>query len=139
MKHLQDYQDKAQNVLFDKLGAFFAFNNEQFKKGLDSNKLNGILLEGEKLTECGAGMYAPTKNKKELFEGINSIYKGAIAKDIKANGKDKIIIRELYNYECFYTGDVSDAVDSLKPYGFTSDDICKAYAKEYPEYEKHNC
>jgi hypothetical protein len=137
MKHLQDYQEVAQTALFEKEHAFFAFGDD-LKKEFNILKDNGILLEGEKLTSIGAGLYVPTKNKKALIEGIDSIYKGAIAQDIKENGKEGIIIRELYNYECFYTGDISDAVDRLKPYGFTSDDICKAYSKEYPNYEKHN-
>lgn len=138
MKYLQDYQEHAQTELLNKLGGFFAFGNKQFKEGVQNLKDNNLLFEGEKLTEMGAGLYAPSKNKKALYEGLASIYDSAISQDIKENGKDNIIIRELYNHECFYTYDITDAIDKLKPYGFTTDDISTLFAKEYLNYEKHN-
>ena len=40
MKHLQDYQNEAQNNLFNKLGAFFAFGDDEkgppFKTNIDT-------------------------------------------------------------------------------------------------------
>ncbi len=78
-------------------------------------------------------MICPKENAKEFIDTLHSIHKGAIKKDIKENGKDAIIKRELYNHECFYTGDISDVVDKLKPYGFTIEEIREIYNIEYPK------
>ena len=121
MKYLQDYQENAQTRLFDKTGAFFAFSNKQF----DEAKKDGV-----KYVSVGAGMICPTENVKELIETLHSIYKGAIKKDLKENGKETIIKRELYNHECFYTNDISDAVDKLEFYGFTEKEIYSVFNNE---------
>ena len=123
MKYLSDYQENAQTRLFDKTGAFFAFSTKQF---------NEAKKEGVKYVSMGAGMICPKENVKELIETLDSIYKGAIKKDLKENGKEAIIKRELYNYECFYTGDISNAVENLEPYGFTKNEIRVIYNDEYP-------
>tara|TARA_B100001167_G_scaffold191010_1_gene159714 strand:+ start:9692 stop:10582 length:891 start_codon:yes stop_codon:yes gene_type:complete len=46
----------------DNLGGFFAFNNDQFKKGINKIKESGHLEEGEKVTHITAGLYIPSKN-----------------------------------------------------------------------------
>jgi len=126
MKYLNDYMENAQTRLFDKTGAFFAFSTSQF----DEAKKEGV-----KYVSVGAGMICPKENTKELIETLDSIYNGAIKKDLKENGKEAIIKRELYNYECFYTGDISDAVENLDSYGFTREEIYSIYQSEYPNAE----
>ncbi len=138
MKYLQEYREEAQTNLFKKYGVFFAFSNEQFAKGRNELKQSNLLLEGEKITAFGAGMYAPSKHVKIILSSLDTINTDAMQLDLKENGKSKIIVRELYNYECFYTHDFTDAFASLKPYGFTSEDIRKEFIKEIPSYELHN-
>ena len=122
MKYLSDYQENAQTRLFNKTGAFFAFSNKQF----DEAKKEGI-----KYVSMGAGLICPEPYVKEMIETLDSIYRGAIKKDLKENGKEAIIKRELYNYECFYTGNISTAVENLDPYGFTEEEIRVIYNNEY--------
>lgn len=129
MKSLQDYREKAQTQLFAKTGAFFAFSTKQFE---EQKK------EGVKYVSCGAGMVCPKESVKELSDGIEKIGREAREKDLKENGKENIIIRELYDYESFYTGEIDSARDALTPYGITTEEIVAAYRKEYPNYEKHN-
>ena len=126
MKYLQDYQEKAQTALFEKTGAFFAFSTSQF---------NEQKKEGVKYVSLKAGLICPTENVEELINGLYSIYKGAIKKDLKENGKEGIIKRELYNHECFYTHDISSAFDILKDYGFTKEEIITEFYKELPTVE----
>ena len=51
-----------------------------------------------------------------VLNSIDEIQSSAIKKDIDENGIDGIIRRELYNHECFYTGDISNAVSFLEQY-----------------------
>ena len=121
MKNLQSYQEDRQTALFDQTGAFFAFSNEQF---------NEKSQKGTKYVNCRHGMFCPKEHFDTLFDGLDTILKKAIQQDIKENGKDAIIRRELINYESFYTMDYSDAFAALKPYGFTEADVKAVFNKE---------
>ena len=123
MKYLSDYQENAQTRLFDNTGSFFAFSNKQF----DEAKKDGV-----RYVIMGAGLITPAEHVKKVAKTLDSIYHGAIKKDLKENGKEAIIKRELYNYECFYTGDISTVVETLDSYGFTEEEIQAIYSKEYP-------
>lgn len=123
MKNATSYTDKQFTELLNKTGSFFAFGQKQFE---EKKK------EGVKYTSVGAGLICPSDKVKFLAEQMDKIFKEGKKKDLTENGKEKIIIRELYNYECFYTGDISDAWQVLKDYeGITLEDVKKAYAKEY--------
>lgn len=50
-----------------------------------------------------------------------------IAKDIKNNGKDAIIRRELYARECFWDGGIDRCILALEGYGFTVSEIQSVY------------
>jgi len=133
MKHLQDYREQAQTELFNATGAFFAFNDSQFKEGLAKAKNNADAnhyVDGDKWTSCGHGMLVMTKHIDMLLNGLEAINKSAIAQDVIENGKQAIIIRELYNYESFYTGNILDAVAELKQYGYSAKDVREAYNLE---------
>lgn len=127
------YTELQQTELFNRYGVFFAFSNEQLKEGLDKLKQDGILLEGEKLTRLPYGMFAPSKHAETILKELEQIHKDGLANDLKENGKEGVIIRELYNHECFYTGDYSQAYENaLQSYGITLDEVRQAYYKELP-------
>lgn len=50
-----------------------------------------------------------------------------IAKDIKDNGKDAIIRRELYARECFWDGGIDRCILALDGYGITVNEIKSVY------------
>ena len=114
-----------QTILFDKLGIFFAFSNEQ----LDRQKKEGV-----EYVSLGAGTICPKENVKAFIEEHANLVKTGIAKDIEKNGKEKIIHRELCNYECFYSGDLDDAIDALEDYGFTNEEIYAVYNAKRDEH-----
>ena len=58
--------EKANNKI-KQYGGFFAFNREQFNKGIEKAKENGFLLEGEKVTHFGRGLYIPSKFKESYL------------------------------------------------------------------------
>ncbi|HBB9944267.1 hypothetical protein JHS95_23485 [Vibrio parahaemolyticus] len=119
MKYLSDYTQQPQTALFDELGAFFAFSNKQF----DEAKKEGI-----EYVSLGMGMIVPKNNAKKLVERLEEIQKEGIKQDIAENGKEAIIRRELFNHECFYTGDICDCVEKLDEYGYSYDDIYQVYS-----------
>ena len=63
---------------------------------------------------------------------ISTIQKEGIEQDIKENGIDNIIKRELFNYECFYTYDYSDCVDALSEYNITEEQVKKVFNEVEP-------
>ncbi|EGQ8101792.1 hypothetical protein MW374_004285 [Vibrio parahaemolyticus] len=119
MKYLSYYIQQPQTALFDELGAFFAFSNKQF----DQAKKKGI-----EYVSLGMGMIVPKNNAKQLVERLEVIQKEGIKQDIAENGKEAIIRRELFNHECFYTGDICDCVEKLEEYGYSYDDIYQVYS-----------
>jgi hypothetical protein len=136
--YLSDYVEAGQSKIYKKYGVFFAFSNEQLEEGLKTNLDAGITIVGDKTTNFKLGMFAPTKHREAVKKEMDENFDQAVKKDILENGKEKIIVRELYNYECFYTGDIDDALSKVSVYGYTLQDVQEAYRKEYPNYEKHN-
>jgi hypothetical protein len=127
MKYLQDYMNKKQTKLFEETGTFFAFGNKQYKERAK---------KGVKYVNMGNGMITEKPNVEKLINGLDLIYKEAIQEDIKENGKEAIILRELENHECFYVGNIEDAVRKLEDYPFTEDDIAHIYKKNYSRITK---
>jgi len=129
MKYLSEIMEKRQSELFRKYKVFFAFSNEQFKEGMKKNKIP----KETKVVKMGQGMFCPSKNIKEVIKEMDLIYKDSIEKDL-LQGKEKIILRELINHECFYTGDPTDCIETLKEYPITEEEICDIYRKNYSKY-----
>lgn len=61
---------------------------------------------------------------------LDTIQDEGIKLDIQENGIDNIIKRELQNYECYYTGDISNAVGFLQQYEITEEQVQEVYMKE---------
>lgn len=121
MNYLSDYTNDAQTELFNKVGAFFAFSNDQFDKAKKA---------GVQYVTLGAGMICPEKNTKELIDGLKTINDKGIEKDIADNGIKAIIHRELGNYECQITMSYDEVIDVLEPYGISEQQI----AEEWNEF-----
>ena len=62
---------------------------------------------------------------KIAIESIAKVFTLCLA--LEENGKDAIIRRELFNYECFYSGDIMDCVENLTEYGYCFDDVHQVY------------
>ena len=127
MKYLQDYINEAQTELFDKYGVFFAFSDEQWDDQVNP-KLN-------KADHCylTAGMYCPKANVEDFLTDHAKVVAQGRHNDIAENGLQAIIRRELNNYECYYTGDAEDAIEALKGYPVTTEDILKVFKNKNHE------
>ena len=114
MKYLSEYTEDKTTKLLNECGAFFAFSMDQFNKAK---------VEGVKYVNGGMGLICPKEHIKAVREGVDKIHLEGIKQDLAENGKEGIIIRELNNYECYYTGDVEDCVDALKAYKIDQEEI----------------
>lgn len=120
MKHCNIEQE--QEHILDKNRAFFAFNNEQFNTCAKPN-LNYKSL--------GGGLYCPENNVDLLSEQLSDSYNFKIQWELSNNTLKDIIWDSLANYECQISGDYSDAIEALKAYGITEDDIKKEWHGYY--------
>jgi len=68
----REYIEQKHTELFNNLGCFWAFNNNQFKEGLE--KAGGIEKTG-KYVSLGSGLYCPKKNVDTLINGMDQIKK----------------------------------------------------------------
>ena len=130
MKYLQDYINEAQTKLFDKYGVFFAFGEEQW-----DDQVNPELTKADYF-HITAGMYCPKENTNDFLTDHAKVVAQGRHNDIAENGLNAIVRRELNNYECYYTGDIEDAVEALKGYPVNKEDVLKIYRdKNYePQY-----
>lgn len=136
MKTLEQIKQDQQNELsklFKEVRLFWAFNNEQLKKGLE--EINHE--KGEKITHIGSGGYLPKTNVDTFLNGmdkINKEYKAAI----KAHKlRPKLIAYELANYESYYTGDITAAMEALGE-GYTREEVLKVYRENLKAWQKCN-
>lgn len=125
MKYLQDYTQEAQSELFRELGVFFAFNRDQFDNGVAENRSKKP--EGTNWANLGAGMFMPSSNVSEFERRHSEVVKEGIKRDLSENGHEAVILRELYNYECFYSGEIQPAVEALEGYGVSADEVLSVY------------
>ena len=122
MKYLSDYIEEATTALLNQHGAFFAFDDKQFKEAQK---------EGVGYVSMGIGLICPRANAKAFNKGYADIVAAGIAQDITENSLDNIIRRELANHECYYTGDIQPAYDALSAYpDVTEAKVYKRYKAE---------
>jgi hypothetical protein len=114
VKTLASYTETRTTELLNSTGAFFAFGQKQ----MDEQKVEGITY-----TSMGGGLIVPIVNAAEFADRFKTIVSESIAQDIAENGKPAIIRRELANYECQITSDISDAVEALEGYGITEEEV----------------
>lgn len=108
----EEYQNKLSKILND-CEVFWAFNEEQLREGIAKYNIS----ENNKMISIGMGGYMPSKHKdkfKEDSKELDNWYKAQL-KELRRNkaALEKVILYELNNYECFYTGDIDDACIAL--------------------------
>ncbi len=123
--YLSEILQERQTALFEKHGVFFAFSNEQLKKGVDK-------YPGKKLVSLGAGTFCVKDNVKAFISDHEQLVVTCMKEDIEKHGLDGVIYRELGNHECFYTGDIEPAWDALKTYpNITRDMVIRIFNKHH--------
>jgi hypothetical protein len=128
MKYLSDYMEEKQTALFNKTGTIFAFSDKQFEEQK---------VKGKQYSRLAQGMVTEKGNEIEVIEGLDKIYRDSIKQDMKENGKDKVILRELLNHEAFYVGNIEETIHKLEDYPITEDDISQIFQKNWAKYSDY--
>lgn len=129
-QEIKEQKQNDYNKLFDTCQVFWAFSNEQFIEGAKKNPKH----DDEKYVSIGAGGYLPKHNVEALQAGTKAIDATFKAQITEFKMREKHILYELNNHECFYTGDIIPAVDALGE-GYTIKEVetvqSKYKAKKY--------
>ena len=122
----EEYRQKT-NELLRKHEVFWAFNEEQLREGI--NKYN--ISKDNKMVNIGMGGYMPSKYLSSYLketEELYNWYKSQLKELRKSRAElEKVILYELNNYECFYTGDIDDACEALPT--VSRKEVLKVYKK----------
>jgi hypothetical protein len=120
--------EQKRDIILKECRLFWAFSNDQLNEGI--KKIN--LLDGEKIVHMGHGGYLPKANVDKFLNGMEAIKKWEKEerKAQKYNEREKHILGELRNYECFYVGDIQDALPALLPF-YTKELIQKVFTENY--------
>ena len=102
---IKDEEQKKLSKLFDSLGIFFAFSNEQFNAGKK---------QGVNYTTDGRGMIIPQENTKIFLQSFLAILKETNVEFNNNIKMDDYIYYELGNYECYYTGEYEEVFELVK-------------------------
>lgn len=123
-------QDK-QTELFEANSVFFAFSDSQVLEGMAQYNITDKSL----LVSLGAGMIAPRANIKNITIGLKTIQADKKKMVKERSDIKKTILYELNNYECFYTGDITDALEALSAYDVTHEQVLAVYKENKEKYE----
>ena len=126
------FQKKISKIL-EKQKVFFAFSGLQLVAGL--KKINE---KKENLTSIGGGGFLPKENLDTYLEEMLKV-SGWFNNEVKKLNANSVIRYELNNYECYYSGDITDAFKVLEEFGFTKEDVLKVFHnKNYILDQKEN-
>ena len=104
---LKKAKDEAISKAIKDHKVFFAFSNEQFEESKTE------LQPNEKYVRLQGGGFIPELQFNSFIKEMVKVqddFKKAVEEN---NLKEKHIIYELQNYECFYTMDPNDAINAL--------------------------
>lgn len=114
--------------LYDRLGVFFAFGNEQFARQRK---------KGVKYVAGPCNMLIPEDNAKEFVAEFKKLAK-ELTEEYRAHiPMDKMIAYQLSNYEAYYTGEIDEAYEMTVCYypECTMEDVRRVYRKKREEID----
>jgi len=124
-KTLKQIKHNEQHEIIKNNGAFFAFNDQQFK---EQKKQNTIYVN------MGVGLICPKNNAKTLKKELDELNKKAIKKQMETQSIKEIVFKNCSNYELQYSYNGEQEIkDILKDYPIKEIEIIRYYQ----EYIKH--
>ena len=118
MKNYQELKQAHSKDIDNFGGIFFAFNQEQFKEGMEKVRLT--ISDTKEIFSLGAGGYI-RKDKSKDFEDMLERHTKE-RQELKKEEKTLLsaLVYELQNHEYCISGDTEPALNAL---GFTKDEI----------------
>lgn len=118
MERYTELKARQAKELNDFEGIFFAFNNEQFKEGME--KIGLTVADTKQIYSLGAGGYI----RKDKSEAFSAMFKRHREEKTQAKKEEKFLfdslVYELRNHEYVITYDPTDALNAL---GYKKEDI----------------
>lgn len=105
-------------------GVFFAFSQEQF----DKSKIDWL-----DYVSAWMWMFLPKETAKETLEAYRQHNENEKKRRIEEVWLKNIILCELDNHECYYTGDIEDAMETLEHYGATREQVMQVFKNKKAE------
>lgn len=120
--------DRKVSMLFEDMGAFYAFSKKQFEE----NKRTDT-----KYCEILGGLICPIENRDALLKAYEVLHDEDRLKRLEAFGVEAIIKYELANHECWYTGSIpKDTIEYLvEDFGATREQIYKVFSEGWAKHE----
>lgn len=115
------YSFKPKDFDFNSYGAFFAFSQKQF---------HDRAQKGIKYVNCGAGLIAPADIVEKMLDDIDEHYNKENQRILDEKGLDSCILYELLNHECYYTYNLTPAIEACKDRWNASAECVKRVFKE---------
>jgi len=100
------YFSEVKNEVFKKHNAFFASTESEFNE----KKTN------EPYTRCLNGIFCPSANENEFINDIEGIRAEVVARRVKAEGIERIVLREIINQEVVNGGNIERVYKALEDY-----------------------
>lgn len=119
---LKKAKDEAISKAIKDHKVFFAFSNEQFEESKTE------LQPNEKYVRLQGGGFIPELQFNSFIKEMVKVqddFKKAVEEN---NLKEKHIIYELQNYECFYTIDPTEAINALSDF-YSEKEILEVFSK----------
>lgn len=116
---MKQYYEARQAQLFEEFGVFFAFGKKQFEE----QRKEGV----EYCTVFGAGDCVPKLQAEEFVRRLALAHKEAREQALSEMGIEAIIRYQLNNHEATYTRCIDDALEALKGYSVTRDQVMSVY------------
>lgn len=128
-----NYSKKFDQILED-CHIIFSFEVEDLKKQINDLKSQGIMSEDEEVARLGCGLFVP----KSLYNSyITKVKEWEDEQKNELLNPEKRLAKikyELNNYECYYTGEIDEAVEALEGLGITRQEIQEVYSKKSLTY-----
>lgn len=116
MRDLRDYLESI-SPLIENAGAFYSFSDQKIK---EQSK------EAIQYISLGNGLMCPKDKAEELKQAMFDKLDESVKTDIRTNGIEAIVRRELRKSHC----DMDKTVDALEMYNLDIDYICELYYEE---------
>lgn len=89
----------------------------------------------EYVSLTGTGGFCPEEAVFEFMEELGNLERKQREEELTTFGKEKIILYELCNRECFYTGNYSEIFGLMKEYGITEKEVEKVFFENVAKYD----